>query len=117
MQVTDQAAESAARLACQLSLARLAHWLPPNVQRSDLFNRFYSLCCDQNLRLTNGKPVSPIPLWVVALCHCLGVYVEVETAVIALWPRELPQELAGLTVDDTGRIIRWPVDAPVEVRL
>lgn len=111
----DLRADSLERVACRLSLARLAPLLPADVKPGDLFGRFYALCRGQQYRLDNRLPVSPIPLWVVALANHAGLQVEIETGCVIGWPCPLPSWMA---VDpDTGRIIRWPVNAPVEVRL
>lgn len=114
-QVIDQAAESAERLACRLSLARLAPLMPAGVQPGDLYERFRTLCWDQHRRLDNRLPISPIPLWVVALANHAGLRVKIETGCVIGWPCPLPSWMA--VEPDTGRIIRWPVNEPVEVRL
>lgn len=92
MTTIDLKAESLERVACKLALARLADLLPAGLKPGDIFDRFLALCRDQQRRLDNHQPTSPIPLHMLASLEHLGFRVELETGRVTGWPvRGMPE--------------------------
>lgn len=66
-------------------LASYAALVPPFVPLALLAEEFVKLCADQQRRIEEGLPVSPVPLFAVAAVLACGVKIEIETGRIVGW--------------------------------
>ena len=66
--------------------ASYAGLIPPHVPMALVAKEFVKLCVDQERRIEEGWPTSPVPLLALALVQTCGVKVDIETGRIIGWP-------------------------------
>lgn len=84
--------------ACQAYLLKHRQQLAAFIDPTKLAARLADLCEDQEERLRDEDPTSPIPLLWVALAECAGLVAEIPTGRIIDGPKEQILSLEKLPV-------------------
>lgn len=87
------------------------HLIPRRINMNKLAKHLAILADDQQCRMDEQRPVSPVPLIWLALANSVGISVDIETGRIIDGPKEQILSLENFPVNKKPASPRPPVEA------